>query len=144
MCMHTHVHVCLKMWFIIFSYSERSCGPKTFGTLAFVAEVLAKDSWHYLPVSFQNPSAAVHICRAAHLWAGRRNTTFSRLHLLVWPHKVVPWLYHKANFTWLTNRIKHTIKLRSSELKLGPNPYHLAWEIECNQPHFLSLVCVLI
>lgn len=41
---------------------------------------------------------------------------------------------HKGNFTWLTNPIKYTIKLRSSELKLGPSPCHLGWEMNRGQP----------
>lgn len=100
--------------------------PLNIWNFVFAAEVLARDSWHICP-SVANLSAAAHICTAAHLWQDTACAqTISRLHLLVWPHEVAPWLYHKVTFTWLTNTIKHTIKPRSSELKLDSNPHHLA------------------
>lgn len=80
------------------------------------------------------------LCCCPHVWldtCGQNKacsrTTISRLCLLLWSLEEALWLSQR-DFTWLTNPIKHTIKLQSSELKLGPSPCHLAWEMNRGQP----------
>ena len=145
---YVHTRACLFKEMVHNSFIFwKKLWPKNIWNLSLCSRSVGQGFLILFAISSQIPSAAVQLCTAAHLWAGQRlcwNIAFSRFHLWVWPHEVEPWLYHKVDFTWLTNPIKHTIKLRSSELKLGPNPYHLAWQIECDHSHFLSLVCLHI
>ena len=79
MHIHTHVHIPLRRWFTVFSYSERSCGPQMCGTLVFAAEVLARDPWHICPSVLRTFLLLPY--KHSHIPVGRTQTELKHNHL---------------------------------------------------------------